>query len=237
MSQVLCKTEENIYWLKFVKNGQNFKSTSSFDLCGKKVIDTCWLCSEYYNGYPSNEHHLTTDFYYNVLLPFIKLYIEDFNFNINDFCKVNRITKINGRIYDMSYIEPKDKSMLFTMSKNGVDLFENKPFSYLHYCDGNFDDELPDDVTEYHKIFRGFHSCCKITNNVISNNKTIFVTGDSMSIPLIPILCCYFKEVVYMDNRDGISHKEYYEGKVFDDVVIQLWEGHPIYKPLELNLI
>ena len=58
-----------------------------------------------------------------------------------------------------------------------------------------------------------------------------------MSIPLIPILCCYFKEVVFMDNRDGISHCEYYENVVFDYVIIQLWEGHPIEKPLGINLI
>lgn len=233
---ILCKTAKNIFYLHFVKPEQNFKSTSIFDLKNKNVIDISWLNIDYYNGYSSNEHHVTTDSYYNVIMPFLSLYIKDFNFDIEKFNKIKKFVEINNRIYDVSYIEPKEP-MLFTMSKNGDDLFVNKPFEYLHYFSGKFNDELPSDVTEYHKIFRGFHSCCKILNNSINSDKKIFVTGDSMTIPLIPILCCYFKEVTFMDNRDGKSHKNYYENEIFDYVIVQLWEGHPEYKPLSINLM
>lgn len=236
LSQILCKSNDNLYYMKFVKPGQTFKSLSNFDLNNKNVIDLSWLNVDFYEGYDCNEHHITTESYYNVILPFLKLYIKDFNFDLNDFEIVKHIAFFKKSQYDVSYLVPKNNYM-FSMNKNSVQIFNNCNFEYLHYFSGKFNDELQDDVTEYHKVFRGFHSCCKIINETINNNLKIFVSGDSMSIPLIPILCCYFKEVVFMDNRDGISHCEYYENVVFDYVIIQLWEGHPIEKPLGINLI
>lgn len=237
MSKLICKKSENIFYLRFVKPGQNFKSTSEFDLSGKNIIDLSWLNLEFYNGYKLNDHHITTESFYNVVIPFINLFIHDFKYNINDFNKIQHIIMYNNKAFDISYFVPKNNSFLFTMNKNGIQLFENKPFEYLHYFSGNFDEELTSEATEYHKCFRGYHSCCDIINETIDNDKTILITGDSMTIPLIPLLCCYFKEVVYMDNRDFISHKNYYENKLFDYVIVQLWEGHPITKPLSINLI
>ena len=58
-------------------------------------------------------------------------------------------------------------------------------------------------------------------------------------IPVIPILACYYREVVFMDNRlgdDAISNKTYYEGKVFDKVIISCSENNPPLKYLGWNL-
>ena len=233
---VLCKNIANIFYLRFVKPGQSFKSVSSFDLTGKNLIDMSWLNVDYYDGYPLNEHHITTASYYKVILPFLKLYIKDFPFDINDFEYVPYAIVQNNKIFDISYLKPK-KEFKFSMSRNGKELFTNGDFSSLHYMEGTFDDPLNDDLTDYHKLYRGYHSCSRVINDTIDNDLSIFITGDSMSIPLIPVLACYFKEVVLMDNRDFLSHSDYYENKNFDYVIIQLWEGHHIDKPLKVNLM
>jgi hypothetical protein len=58
-----------------------------------------------------------------------------------------------------------------------------------------------------------------------------------MFAPMIPVLACYFNTVTMLDNRTGVSHKEYYEGKVFDYVILEFWEGHTPEKVLQENLI
>ena len=233
---VLCKTNDNIFYMRFVKPGQTYKSLSSFDLTGKNTIDISWLNVDYYNGYPLNEHHITTASYYNVILPFLKLYIKDFHFDINDFELVPHIVELNYNLFDVSYLKPK-KEFKFSMSKNGQELFTNGDFQSLHYMEDTFGDQLGDELTDYHKLYRGSHCCSRVINETIDNKLSIFISGDSMSIPMIPILACYFKEVILMDNRDSVSHADYYKNKIFDYVIIQLWEDHNISKPLSLNLM
>lgn len=39
-----------------------------------------------------------------------------------------------------------------------------------------------------------------------------------------------------MDNRDKKSHKEYYEGKTFDEILLCFFDGSTYKKVLEENL-
>lgn len=233
---ILCKNSENIFYMRFHQPGQNVKSISNFNLKGKKVIDISWLNVNFYSGYICNEHHITTDSYYDIIIPFLNLFIKDLNFKKEDFNKKIHVINSGDKIFDISYLEPKNKNIKFTFSKNGNILFKNGDFNCLHYLETDWGDEVFDGNTDFHKLFRGSHSCCKVINETIDNDKKIFITGDSMSIPILPILSCYFKEVVFMDNRDGKSHKDYYENEIFDYVIVELWEGHPITKQLGINL-
>ena len=64
------------------------------------------------------------------------------------------------------------------------------------------------------------------------------MSGDSYMIPVIPIFACYFHEVVSLDNRYGsdISNAAYYEGKIFDKVIVSCSENNPPQKYLQWNL-
>lgn len=233
MGQVLAKTKENIYWLRFVKPGQTMFTTSIFDLVDKNVIDIGRLNCLFYDGWKDNDHHIMTKCYYKNILPFISMYINSFPFNIKDFRHINYFTQEEK--YDVSYLVPNDDSLKFSCEVNGVEVVKNGNFCDLIYLNNkNYKKDL--NFTDYHKLFIGSHQCSILKNETIDTDKTMFITGDSMMIPCIPIFGCYYKEVVFMDNRTDESFKHYFEGKVFDEVIIQLWEGHPITKPLGINL-
>ena len=118
--------------------------------------------------------------------------------------------------------------MKFSLDINGIKIGEHLDFSEIQNVEIHNDKEafvsytgsLVPTHSEYHRLFRGAHACCVIINENIDNENSIFISGDSMMIPLIPIFACYYKEVVYMDNRDGKSHKEYFEGKTFDELLL-----------------
>jgi len=228
---ILAKTNDSVYYMRFLKPGQTPWSWSQYTdfFKDKKVIDIGWLNVKFLDGWFGNEHHLYPDNFYKMILPLMSLYIKNFNFNISDFEYVPYFTK-NGN-FDLSYLIPKNKDLRFTIEKNNKVLAEHEDFSCLHGMDGKgtFD-------SDYHRLFRGYHSCCKIVNETIDNEKKLFISGDSMMIPAIPILACYYKEVVYMDNRSENSYKKYYENVIFDDVIFQMLEGKNIKKYLIDNL-
>lgn len=56
--------------------------------------------------------------------------------------------------------------------------------------------------TRYHQLYRAAHSISTITNHTCNNNKYLLVNGDSMTIPIIPLLVPYFSTIVMLDNRD-----------------------------------
>lgn len=45
------------------------------------------------------------------------------------------------------------------------------------------------------------HECGRIKNLTCKNNYKLALNCDSMSIPLIPILAHYFKEIIVIDKR------------------------------------
>jgi len=138
--------------------------------------------------------------------------------------------------YDVSYLVPKNKDLKFSCEVNGEKLVEHGNFNELIYLNNTKEPDKTLIYSDYHKIYIGTHQCSILTNETIDSNKTIFITGDSMMTPCIPIFGCYYKEVVFMDNRTNQSFKHYFKDKIFDEVVIQLWEGHMLTKPLRDNL-
>ena len=232
MGNIICEKTENIFYMWFPLPGHNFLTSTKFKFQeDAKLIDMSWLNVEYYNGYEFNDHHITTLSYYYVILPFLNLYI-DFGYNIDDFTIVPKFEYDRGKVHTTSYLKPKE-DLRFTLSIDG-NIMEGD-FDILHNMETDWGDEGPGATTSYHKLYRGTHQCSSITNP--RGKGSIIISGDSMFAPMIPVLACYFNTVTMLDNRTGVSHKEYYEGKVFDYVILEFWEGHTPEKVLQENLI
>ena len=239
MAKVICKTTDEIWYLHFGRPATDVFSCSPFNFSkvGEQLIDIRALNVKRYNGFYANEHHITTDSYYHIILPYINLHTKVFKFKYDDFELVKNFT--SDMKHDVSYLKPKNDTHRFTISINGKTVARHVKFDALHNEKRIHKDNVSaDSSSEYHRLFRGSHACNRIINETIDNDKKIFISGDSMCIPIIPILCCYFKEVVYMDNRDGKSHKDYYEGKTFDTVWLAFYDaGGTANRYLETNLM
>jgi hypothetical protein len=59
----------------------------------------------------------------------------------------------------------------------------------------------------YHQLFRFAHRSGIVTNLTIDNNEKIVFNTDSMSVPVIPILANYYKEILVIDVRN--SNRKY----------------------------
>lgn len=241
-----CKNENNIFWLLWGKPGdtiytnsrflgQNNQDSKYFDK--KRLVDMRQFNCKYYTGYSQNNHHILTSSYYRIIIPYLSLLI-GFNFDINDFNVIPYLTSGPGMVFDCSYLWPKT-DFKFTLSIGGENVCTNENFECLTNATDKWKKKYGCVNTEYHKIFRGTHESSMIINETINNNKSICISGDSYCIPIIPILACYFKEVVFLDKRiDGKknnSPRQYYENKVFDYVIISCWEQTSIMKYIKDN--
>ena len=244
MAKVVCKDPNEIFYIQIGNrydgplclSKKNFKDSNP-----GRHIDTRILKLEYYDGWENNEHHITSKCFQNVLAPFFSYFVKTFNFNIDDFEKVPFFGE--DYKYDCSYLKPIS-DMRFTMNINGVKIGEHLTFDQITNVRPHndkkafkgYEGSMNPLYSEYHRLYRGSHACSCVINETVKNDLKIFISGDSMMIPLIPILCCYYKEVVYMDNRDNKSHKDYFEDKVFDEVLLCFYEPSQ-NKVLGQNLI
>ena len=232
--QLLCASSSNIYYIWFPLPGHNFFTSTKYKFPEENtLIDMSWLNVEYYNGFELNDHHITTLSYYFIVLPFLDKFLK-FGYDINDFDLVPTFEYNSGKAHTVSYLTPKE-DLRFTLSIDGKTVSEEGGFNTLHNMETDWGDEGPGATTKYHKLYRGTHQCSSITNP--RGRGSIIISGDSMLAPVIPILACYFNVVTYLDNRTDISHKEYYDGKIFDYVILEFWEGNPPGKVTEDNLI
>lgn len=232
-NQILCKSNDNIFYLWFPLPGHNFFTSTKYSFPKEyTLVDMSWLNVEYYNGYELNDHHITTLSYYYIVLPFLDKYL-NFGYDINDFTLTPEFEYNNGKAHTLSYLVPKE-DLRFTLSIDGKVVSEDGDFSTLHSIKEDWGDAGPGATTKYHKLYRGTHRCSSITNP--RGKGSIIISGDSMSAPMVPILACYFNTVTMLDNRTDISHKEYYEGKIFDYVMLEYWEGNSPDKVSTTNL-
>ncbi len=241
-ANVLCRDSKRVWCVYFGAPYKTVFNVSKYNLSKVRLIDIRALNVEYYRGFEKNEHHITTESYYKLILPYLSLHMFTFKFNINDFKMVDYFTK--DKRHNCSYLKPL-KKMKFTMYINGKMVAEHGNFEsitrtktkwddselYKYYAPGN----IPAD-SEYHNLLRGSHACCRIINETVDNNLKLLVSGDSMMIPTIPIFASYYKEVVYMDNRDNKSHREYVEDVIFDEVLFCPYEDSQFNKVTEINL-
>lgn len=183
-----------------------------------------------YSHLKRNEHHYTTHYHYEHVLPYIsKLF--DLNFSKDDFILIENYYDDS----DLSYLKPKEKysytiKLLIRKLK-----YENVNFDFLVN-----NDKISCSNTPYHLLCVANHESSIITNNTLETNKKLFISGDSQMIPSILPLTSYYKQIWYMDNRSGwymkngkqqisyekttsISHL--FKDEYFDDVLIELYSG------------
>lgn len=162
----------------------------------KRITDVILLKKpERYVNDIKNEHHWTTNYVWNNVIPILA---KDFKLKINesDF----DLIKWNTKLGDFSYHSYKEKQN-FTF----VDLENNKTIN----GDNNILRVKPNEPmwSDYHRLYRGAHRVSYIVNNNCKNERILLINGDSMTVPIIPILANYFKKIICLDNRSKFDKK------------------------------
>ena len=196
---------------------------------GFNLLDMRQFRFKYYKQNLANIHHVTLDSYIRIVYPYLAKAL-GFPYDRNDF----DLHEYKGDDMDCSFLWPK-KDMLWTVDINQKRTAEHEGFE----CLTNLDSKYPGCTgSTYHRIFCSSHVSCDIINESLPEGGSIAVTGDSYMIPIIPILSCYYRDVVFLDNRFDIdvSNKPYYEGKIFDRVLVSCSENNPFEKYVGWNL-
>lgn len=182
-----------------------------YDLGDKPLHLLALRPNSMYHGFNLNNNHFLPWYHREEAIPIISglLGLEWPNDN---FELVDRKSK-DG--FDLSYLRPIKDEMRFSI--HGLERDEHE--YHVHYerlVNGKIG------PTEYHKQFAYPHECSIVVNETLNSPRMLFISGDSQMIPLVPWLCCQFKEVWYFDNRGKKTFKSHYEGKEFSDVLFEL---------------
>lgn len=173
------------------------KFWNNFDINSKH---NCYTKSpDLYINYKNNEHHWTTTWCWNNIIPY--LYKQIFNKEF-DTSVYKLITQIIDS-YDISY-HLLLNSNKFTFIDYTINLTLTGDQQILR---GTKENQYNDDITNYHTLFIGAHHTCKIINHSIDSSNKLLINCDSMAIPIIPIFANYFKEILIVDNRDNKSYQ------------------------------
>lgn len=192
-----------------------------------------------------NGHHYTLDYHFRYVIPTLEK-ILGFNFDTSLYkWKVQEAS--TG---DMSRWIPR-KSPKFEVYEYISKSHFTTDFSGIQPVNGN---------DKYRSLYKYPHACSRIINySMPENGEKLMVVGDSQSIPDIPYLAMYFREVWYFDNRTGwkvnpewkpgsnvgnkfipvyedtVSYADKYKDTVFDKVLIQFYCSEPD-RYLKVNL-
>lgn len=166
-----------------------------------------------YYTWPLNNNHFTTEYHRKYVLPLLNE-LFNMNYNESDFHLVER----HYNEHDISMLYPNKEYSFDVYSLEFDEKHYNVPFDILvNSCNINHYS-----ITEYHKLYKYPHSSSHIINNTIDSDRKLIVSGDSQMIPIISIIACYFKEVIYLDNGSQKSLKQYIEEFNPTDVLIEL---------------
>ena len=165
------------------------------------LIDLTNIIPDVYSSYPKNEHHWTTSYVWNKFIPRLADDIA-LPFNYDEY-------KLVPCIYDnqcLDYHIPIDDSIITIH-----DLYYNQSYDipisntvFYHNYKSPFNAS-----TGYHKLFMCAHRCATIYNKYSKTNRNLLLNTYSMSVPLMHILMCYFRNILILDNRTNTSYKSY----------------------------
>lgn len=193
-----------------------------------------------------NSHHYTTKFFYENLQSIMN-FIGVADFNFNDFVVRHNILGDNDYSY-LYYIKP----IKYKITTHNYNLGENALITYyvggdIIECDYTFFTKCNFNhilgiytnkhrLSRYHELNYMAHDCGIIENLSTSSNKVLLISCDSHSIPLIPILSCYYKKIICLDSRfNGNNTRPYYEKENIDDVLICMSFNANITKYINKN--
>lgn len=231
MAKINCKSAENVWHMLIGYADEsvfNIDDTAKFVYSKENVMDFRQFNLRRYEEYPKNCHHIRTECYYKIIIPHLAR-LWDFPWNPNDFDYEWIQTEVPGLL--MENAVPKT-DFKFSLSIDH-EFFDNGNYKILQ-CFGE-KEPYGNPETMFHRLYKGGHKCSRIINETIDNDRKILISGDSFMIPLVPILACYFKEVVLMDNRTTTSQAEYFENIDFDIVCFEYYTITGIEKTLIQN--
>lgn len=162
-----------------------------------------------YKGWISNRHHYTTEYHKKYVIPLL-VDILNIEYNESDFTWPSRVS---GK-FDVTIPVP------IRDYKFSVTCFDENKTEEVDY---NGLVTAPKDVTEFHRLFRFSHRNSRTINLTIDNDRKLFISGDSQLVPDIGFLCCFFKEVWYLDNRHKLPLYEKFKDINFDKVLIEMF--------------
>lgn len=138
---------------------------------------------------PANAHHWTTSYVWKKIIPMIA---NDYNLSINpdDF----ELIEFKNDWGDLSYHKSKiSKNFIYHDLENNITLNGNDEILRVSQTENA--------ISDYHRLYRGAHKVTYIENLSIKTNRVLLINGDSMTIPIIPILANYFNKIICLDNR------------------------------------
>lgn len=144
-----------------------------------------------YINYKNNSHHWTTSYCWNVFIPLLTQDL-NINFNKNSFIKIPFI----WNTCDFSYHNmPSMKFRIKIFGKN-EEFGDHEIIRNTNNCPYMI-------LSCYHSLFKLSHCSGIITNANESLLPRVVVNCDSMAIPILPILACFCKNLLVIDNRTG----------------------------------
>lgn len=208
-----------------------------------------------YAGSLTDSHHYTTSWHIKYHFEILSRLL-NININLNDFHIIPNLVKdtSSNKTYDMSYLIPyyiptfdvtcstyytennEIKTKYIKLKESYLDIVN---VNYLHLQDVNEYEGIRYVETDYHKLFKYSHCCVRLDNPDALYKNKVLISGDSMMIPVIPVLAYYCASVVYLDNRNKkCSNREIWKPleNEFTDVLFSLFLN-PTDKYREVNLI
>lgn len=152
--------------------------------------------SDKYITYKNNVHHWTTRYVWEKFIPTLMnaLYI---NFNQNQFVKIPYI----WNTCDFSYHNLQNAKFKIKMfDSNKEEVGDHEVLRNVNNCPYM-------SISCYHSLFKLSHQSGFIENLGNAPIYRIAINCDSMAIPMLPILACFCKQLLVVDNRTGKDKK------------------------------
>ncbi len=183
-----------------------------------KGVDVAFGNGLTYLTYPANNHHFNVMWQQSVIAPCV-LGLFGMGFNMDDFETTPYFLDTGNDLQDLSYLKPKrEQSFSVTDIESGNNVLKKNLFR----DDGDVFCMETYAYTNYHRFLWCTHKCALIKNNNIHNGKSLIVSCDSQMVPVIPILACYFGEILHLDKRDTYDISGYLE-RDYDCVLVAHW--------------
>ena len=147
---------------------------------------------ETYEKIPDDTHHWTTGFVWGAAIPKIMagLGVDEF-----DPARFELVEKTE-----------KGYSLSHHRLKGGGDfVFENAETGYSRRGPHETLRRQANKGSAYRGLYAGQHCVSRVKNLGLRSGRRLLLNCDSMSIPLVPILACYFDEILAVDNSNGRS--------------------------------
>lgn len=149
---------------------------------------------ERYDHDIKNKHHWTSKYVWEKIIPILE---KDYNFQINknEYKFIERKTLLG----DFSYHLNTKNKFTYVDIENNIKLTGDASILRVKSDEPMWSD--------YHRLYRGAHRISYIINHSCNNGRVLLINGDSMTVPVIPIIANYFSKVICLDNRSKFDKK------------------------------